>query len=420
LGPEVQPNGVIVVVTKAGDLVELNPDGSPRAKFVLPDFNFENEENPFWGPINFFEGGITVVTTAQEIYALDEAGEQLWSFPVTLELSANLPATQASGSLLFQFDSTGMLYAYSADDGLRWQFKPENPLRDEFQTMAKDDAGDVYFADKAGTLYAFTPDGPAWQLPPPENLRAASDVVIGPDGNLYYVLTGGSAGRLVSVTPEGTVRWDTRLETPNFYKNPVFNVDGQFAVVNDDFVDAGTGQLASLDIPFEVDLLIPGEDGSDYLMSGSSIVRWQVGDAGYETLAIFHINDSGINNFTPPMVQVLEDGWIRLLYFSQNGQTLILLDQDGNTRMSRLIRYSEIQMGTPNLKATVLCEFSLDEHALNCAEYGPDSADPAWQVSFTGIDGKLTGYPFPVFYQNGRFYVVTDDQNLYVFEEKIP
>jgi outer membrane protein assembly factor BamB len=131
-----------------------------------------------------------------------------------------------SGEVYFLLDSANSIYALTPQDGLLWQQAFEAGFRDDLVFPALSETGEVYLADREGILYGFNRTGLSWTYDPGGNLRTASDPAIGPDGNLYYVVTSG----------------------------------GTYTRVYEDFVDLESGRYP-IEFPFEVNRFISG-DGS--------------------------------------------------------------------------------------------------------------------------------------------------------------
>ena len=428
IGPEVLSNGVINLVGESGTVYRLNPDGSPRNELTLPEFPENDPDEPVsFNCVSFYEDGTITACTPDNFFALNSDGNIRWEFsmtgsrPFVSGFGEFLPAPFVArfGDIFLQLDSTYTLYAYTLADGLLWQYPFEAGFREDFYSPAVGE-DQAYFVDAQGTLYAFSREGLAWTYDPEEGLRAASSPILAPDGNLYYVLTNGTNGRLQSLTPTGEPRWRTNLNTFRFYTLPDYSVGGQYIYVTDDLVRSDTGELASMAFPYEVDAFIRGEDGFDYLLTGNNVIRWQVGPDGFESLHTSRFNAEGLQTFSAPRVRVYPSQITEMEYFTQNGPYLVWLNPDGEVMNALQLDWSlvRIDLQEPGEVSLAVCEQHLIEMQLACRKYVAGNQDPVWETTIGGISGNFNPF-FGLLFRNGQLYVLTDEQNLYVLNLEI-
>jgi hypothetical protein len=344
---------------------------------------------------------------------IHEGGDEPWQTPVLHHYS--------SGQVEFLLDANLVLHAYTPEDGLLWQVEIEAGLRDDFGAPAVTDAGRLYLVDAGGTLHAFDPGGTAWTYHPGGSLRAASDARVGPDGNVYYVSTSGTAGFLEAVSPDGDRLWQAALDTFRFYNPPALTGGGAYIRIADDFVNAQTGALALIEFPFEVDAFIEGADGGDYLRTGSHIIQWRIGPDGYEEVRSIAVDMEGSNAFIQPFITVYPTGDIEIQIFDPNGSRFIWIDGETGEITSAERPWNGIGFGTGDAGAEfVRCEQDPDAMALTCVKQVPGSIEPVWSLTIEGIDGSVAGVPPPIVYEAGRLYVIADGVNVYMFEVELP
>jgi hypothetical protein len=423
--PALLSDGLLPLLLEGGRVFFLAPDGALAGEMQLPEYRGPNEF--FDLPVYFHENRTVVVLLPDRIYAMQPEAGQLWEFPIVIadpsgdQFDGIGLHTYSSGDLEFLWDSSLTLSAYTPEEGLLWQQTLEAGLRDDFSGPAVTDTGRLYIADSAGALYAFDASGIAWTYHPEGNLRGASDPRIGPDGNLYYVLTNGTAGFLEAVSPDGQPIFRVQLTTFQFYTSPQFVAGGQFIRVDDDFVDAAAGALRPLEFPFEVAQFIEGEDGASYVHTGSHIIRWQIGPDGYEELRSYPVNMEGTNQFIQPFIRVYPDGFIEVQIFDQNAPRYLWVDPETGEIRSFERLWASIGFGTGEIGPEyVHCDQDLEALELTCVKEVPGSAGPVWSLTIQGIDGTVSGFPPPIVYRDGRMYILAGGENLYMIEVEIP
>jgi len=424
--PVALPDGSLPLLLEDGSVYFLAQDGSLAGHLLLDEFELPDEF--FELPVYFYENGIAVAVLPDRVYAVQAGAGQLWEFPVNRALFTGDPfggsislLQYSSGGLQFLWDVSLTLYAYTPEEGLLWQYTLEEGLRDDFAGPAVTDTGRTYIAGSEGTLYAFGSDGPAWTFHPGGSLRTASDPRIGPDGNLYYVTTSGTSGFLVSVTPDGALRWQIKLETFRFFNPPQFVSAGAYIRVADDFVNAETGAIVQIEFPFDVEEFIEGADGNNYLRTGSHIIQWEIGPGGYEQVRSYAVSMEGSNQFIQPTIRVYANGIIEVQIFDPNAPRYIWIDPDTGDIRSFERPWSVIGFGTGEEGPEyVHCEQDPDVFALTCVKEVPGSTEPVWSLTIEGIDGTISGFPPPILYADGRLYLIADGVNVYMFKVEIP
>ncbi len=415
--PVILPNGVVNLVGESGTIYVLNPDGSPRALLTLP--NYETFTSDYGLSVEFDEDGRALAIARQKVLAVGPDNTLLWEFAFHYDGESGF-FTYKSGEVHYLLDGALTLYAYTAADGLLWHFPLENGLRDEYIEPEPGEAGGLYLTDRLGVLYAFNATGLAWSFDP-GGLRSASDPTLGPDGNLYYVVTGGTRGTLLSVTPAGQERWRTNLETIRYYNQPVFTADGRHIRVGDNFVEAASGAFVPVAFPFEVRMFITGRDGHDYLLTGSHVIQWQIGPEGVETAQDVVVNLEGMESFQTPLIDVFETGVIQVQIFDQDGIQFSWIAPDGTVLTVQPLAYSQIRFVTnPGAAELVWCGQDLQARTVSCFKTGPESRNPIWEFTLSGIEGSVDGFQSPVVYQNGWLYLLAGFRDLYVIEVVIP
>ena len=408
----------IVLPGESGAVYFLNPDGSPRGK-IENQFN-ESEKHIEWS--DFFFDDMTVLSiTSERVFAVHPDLGLRWEFPVIVTSDEYWPQFYSGVDFWLVVDTANMLYALTPEEGLLWSYTLDGVPNNEFLSVAGGANGVFYASEAGGNLYAFNRDGVLWSFDPGENLRSATDPVVGPDGRIYYVVTSGTFGILVSIGQDGVEQWRTRLETFRFYQPPAFSAGGVYAYIDEDFVSMQTGQLASVEFPFNVDAVYPGEDGFDYLITGHHIIRWQIGPEGFEQLKDIVVNIENFGGFFTPFLHIHPDGLIEFNIFGESGAQLIWINSNTDAVETNLIPHSHILFQTqPGSAEYARCEADAETGNINCSKSIPGVADPIWSLAIDGIYSPTPGFLPVVNYTDGRLFVMPDPFKLFAFDLEIP
>jgi outer membrane protein assembly factor BamB len=212
-----------------------------------------------------------------DVSARREVGGTIaWRFETLANYISHRAAVGADGTVYFN-DSSGFLYALSPDGALLWVYDGESVGSSGPTVLGKD--GTIYFGVSApnGAIHAVNPDGTRkWIFEAPSQGPIGGPGV-GPDGNVYAVFDLPGPIGAVSLTPEGTLRW-------NNLGNPRVGEYGQLgreivfakgvmywtATYFDDLYAFGLAQGRQR---FHVDVAAPGQaatdrDGTVYVPTG--------------------------------------------------------------------------------------------------------------------------------------------------------
>jgi len=391
--PIIGRDGTVLLLGESQTLYVLAPDGSLRAAFPLPTPLYVFQDSGSGGgdfllPAIMGDGSVLVVSD-EKVYALDPDG------------NPELPFRP------------------------RWEFLMDRP---PYSFPTEDTPRGLWFLiDDRGTLYAFSPtDGLRWTHDLAEGLRAASDwPVFGPNGEIYYTITNRTEGMIEALNPDGSPLWRVDLTTLSFYKPLDITPDGNWLMVDDNLIHTPSSRLLETDsLEFEVDEFAMGYDGKQYLMAGSSVMEWETSvDAEADGLRI--VNQVAVafpenrQRGAVPQLSVSKDGiyWIRLfagfgrlqtnMWVNAEGEILGIVNVD--TEEERII-----EMDEENGRLTV-CKSNPEVNWLECRGYDGRSSNPVWQVNIEGLGG-LNNY----FYEEGRLYVLVDEDTVQVIEVEFP
>ena len=426
-GPISLDDGGLYFITKDHTVYALNADGSPRLQRKIEDiYPLRNSFTGFL-PMEIFGDGTTLVKTEERLYAIGPDGSERWSFPVSIPrlpsdaFDPPVPSLIHAGEVYLQLDATNTLHVFSLQNGLLWKTTFDKPLREYLLSLPiVDEAnGQVVFIDEPGHVRAFDlQDGTLrWEYQPEEGLRGASDLAQGPDRTLYFVITNLTIGMLQALSPEGEPLWRTELDTFNFYNIPVVNPKGDLVFVDEDLVEAATGRLLDVEFPFEVDEFIMGEDGEMYLRTEGSLIHWQVGAGGFETLNTAPLRlAENTSFFSPYFFRVREGGIIEIRDFSQNQFALRWMTLDGES----LGAHTGPTLYFPDEAVYYPCTTRQEdsESFLDCEKFVAGNPEPVWTGSFGPFEAEIT-LEDAFFYRNGKLFVI-DSMTLYVTDAQVP
>jgi ABC-type dipeptide/oligopeptide/nickel transport system permease subunit len=249
-------------------------------------------------------------------------------------------------------------------------------------------AGEVYLVDDQAGLYCFDSTGMCWHFQSQAAPYTANGPVIGPDGSIFYTITTRGKGFVQAVSANGQSLWASQAETGSFYDRLALNPHTGLVFLKNDVFDMNTGELLEMDIPFPVNRIFGGADGHNYLLSGSSVLQWTLGDQGFEILNQALIPHDP--NF-PPQISVEESGLIRVQTFLFNRSSsvtrTIWLTPDGEVVGSldyEYIRNDLLVFDEDGWHFTRCSRKEIDQ-PLECARYKIGSDEPVWRISLEGV-----------------------------------
>ena len=238
--PAVAPDGTVYIgvevgssasAVQSGQLVAINPNGTPKWTFTTADWIDSAPAIGLDGTVHFgcwdgnfyalrpdrtvkwtYKAGGFIASSAAiaadgtvyfgagngNLYALTASGALKWFFP-TGDWVDSSPAIGPDGTIYFgSWDKT--VYALRPDGSLRWKYATLGNVAAS-PAIAAD--GTVYVGSRDLGLYAFTAEGTLrWRAGLGDTIEASP--VIAPDGTIYAVTTG---SRLFAINPDGSERW---------------------------------------------------------------------------------------------------------------------------------------------------------------------------------------------------------------------
>ncbi len=307
------------------------------------------------------------------------------------------PAVAADGTV-YMAAMRGALFALGSDGNVRWEAAlPAEPVG----SPALDATGRIYVTDREGSLAAVSPDGqPVWRFVPPGGGVAVSGPIVAPDGTIYY----GLGNSVQAVSSDGAALWNAVVPFRYRVRPPQLDVEGNFVFWEDVAIDARSGTVANLEMPFDVEQYIVGGDGQTYFRVGNSVIRWRWSGSQVETMerTQWDYRQVTLVIASPADAGVTGNGVVWIAYTSWNPMELVWLERDG--RMLGVASHASNQ-------GTVLAVDGDDtvymavpgDRGSECLALGRGSEGPLWVVPLEGWairGGALI---------DGRLYVVTDD-----------
>ena len=382
VSPIVHADGRVYLLTDESIFYVLSPAGTLEARIELPEPIYLLENRGFGGTFLSFpfppfltEEGHIVLAAETRIFALDLEGTIQWEIPLD---KAPFAAPAAGADLFYVIDELGSLYAFSAEEGLVWQH------------------------DLADGLKAASPQP-----------------VFGPQGEIFYTITNGTVGFIEALSPEGEPLWRAELSTFKFFRPLQITPDGSWLALDDNVINTSTGRLVEAgNVEFSIDQYAMGHDGKTYLLSGSTVMEWEVGANGLRILNQVTVAFPDQPRGIPPALSVSEDGIIWIRIFTTGGKTTHLWVNPAGEVLAILETFNRddrlLQVGFSRT-VIAMCSPDGDLEQLDCRVYADGNRDPVWQFIIEGISEADF-----VSYANGVLYVQVDADTVQAVEVVIP
>jgi len=251
--PALGPEGDVYVVTEAGALQALGPDGRMRWSVVVGGAGHFSAPSVTVAP-----GGRVHVVFDRYLYAFDAGGSLSWKWTAPGGVTAT-PAFDDSGRV-FAMTNNSELWAVSEQASELWRRKLCGVTGGgTWPGPACNGHGLVYAVCKGSEIYGVEAEGGelAWSVP--TNDRMESTPVVGADGAGYFASTG---GWVFAINPDGSPRWLASVAPP----------PGKIAMVD-----------APLAIADDGSIIVAPRHGSLYALSADGEVKWDVPIGGQGT-----------------------------------------------------------------------------------------------------------------------------------------
>ncbi len=252
-----------------------------------------------------------------------------------------------------------------------WEFTLEN--RPQYQPFI-DPLGRLVVLDVSAGITVFENTGFLWHFQSEAAEHTAAPPAIVPDGTIYYVPTSFSRGYVQAVSPDGEGLWVTKATTTDFYNTPQLSPDGDFVFLQDNVLDAQTGELLPVEFPAEVDRIVIGMDGRTYFSSGSNLFGFEL---ARNALTITS-ETSWVSRNTPFVFVDAND-----IIWSYQDNTLVWLSLDGEvlgTQTEAFSRSSELTYSDLEKSRRMQCDQDSSTQTLACTMWSAGSSEPIWEI----------------------------------------
>ncbi len=167
-----------------------------------------------------------VVTADNFLYALDQAGTELWNYPLLCNTSAS-PVIGPDGTVyqmcMVDYELEQGLYAFDPDGTCQWLVDGIYPTSRSHPALAED--GTLYVASQDGRLVALAPDGSSvWdkEIYSDYTNTVSTYLTVADDGTLYAACRD---SLFRAINPDGTDKWTFEYPAGEFYQ-PALGWDG--------------------------------------------------------------------------------------------------------------------------------------------------------------------------------------------------
>jgi outer membrane protein assembly factor BamB len=173
-------------------------------------------------------------------------GRAAWRFKVLANYISHRADVGPDGTVYFN-DSSGFLYALTPDGALKWIYSGHGSGSQGPTVVGSD--GTIYFGTASlSAIHAVNPDGTRkWIFKAKKSQGPIGGPGIGPDGNIYAVFD--LPGRIgaISLTPAGSLRWNTQGK-PRVFEYGQVGRELVFGGGNVYFTSTYTGDVWAFDL----------------------------------------------------------------------------------------------------------------------------------------------------------------------------
>lgn len=337
----------------------------------------------------------------------------------------------AENQILYVGVNDSRLLALQPDGQIIWETDlPEVPVG----PPALSAEGIVYIGDQEGGLTAVDPQGEVlWHFEQDQVGVPLHGPTVDFDGNIYYLLDDPRSDHLISLTPDGQLRWVLRTGTKAAGVGPRLGPKGEVIYLKNYIVDAVEGTIIEMETPADQDPVLAnraqylvGADGNTYLDVGHTMIHWQPSKTGFEIVqsAEWDYASAGFNlnaNF-PQDAGVTPDQVVWLFYSWRYGGTkMVWVDVTG--RLLGISWTSLRQRSKPiaidNTNTAFICgvEDTPEEDLpsiTKCLAFDPGTEEPKWELILNDQAGNdIVGTAMA----SGTLYVVTEGGFMYALDE---
>jgi len=262
-------------------------------------------------------------------------GKVAWRYRVVANYISHRVDVGQDGTVYFN-DSSGFLYALNPDGSLKWTYNGQGSGSEGPTIVGAD--GTIYFGTGShSAIHAVNPDGTLkWKFEAKKSQGIIGGPGIGPDGNVYAVFDRPGRIGAVSLTPAGTLRWNSQ-GNPRVYEVGQVGRELVFGGGNLYFTTSYAGELWAFD-----------------LATGHQRFALNIGSAGQAAPA----DDGGVlvpTKVAPRLNAISPKGQLRWQFFGDEHNTTIDLSApdvgpDGHIYIDRNISELYALDPTPSVR----------------------------------------------------------------------
>lgn len=357
-GRSIEPAGLIYFTTDDEKIHILNSGGELINIIQMPASPYHHPSQtgrsaPLQiSPAILPDGTIIMVSNDQKVIAIDLEGNTLWDEELVSE-----PA--------------------------------EHPIVDE--------NGNFYLLDLDASLYSFNKDGLNWRFQSEAAKIPAHGFTLGPEGNIFYVVTNYSKAYIQAVSPSGSGLWTAQTTTRDFYDELHISNDGSFISIAEDLFHADSGEFIEYDPGDTINEYIFGENDQNFFRSLHTVSRWQLGPSGIEVLSEGTVSEEE-TTIRPPLGTSADANGIVWLYYSERSSggdiIIVWMSSAGDLLGRQLLERNLGTIFSIDMENSILTECKgFDEtQTLDCKAYSPTSEEPIWEILLKDMPHFQSGY----------------------------
>jgi hypothetical protein len=312
------------------------------------------------------------------------------------------------------------VYALDSDGNLLWVQELE---AEPAELPILDRSGNYYLLDLNGGLYSFDKDGLNWRFQSQAANLPAHGFTMGPDKNIYYVVTDYGKGFIQAVSPAGNEVWVAQTSTRDFYDDLHLSSDGRFISIAENLFDANNGQTIEYDPTVKIDEFIFGENGQKFLRSVHTVNEWQLGSSGVKVLNEGIVSEED-TTLRPPLGSSADSNGIVWLYYPEKytggGIIIVWMTADGDLLGRHLIERNAHTVVAYDMESSLLteCRGFEETQTLECEAYSPTSVEPIWKALLKDIPPFIGGV-----IEGDHIYLFGEDNSItavFIGSPKVP
>jgi outer membrane protein assembly factor BamB len=228
--PTISNDGIIYTGTTDGYLYAFYPNGTTKWEYYIGNSIISTS-------IDFYDNVFCSARWDKHLYCLNSNGSLMWTF-ITPEIVTDAPLIADDGTIYLVCISS--IFALDPSGMEKWRISPNG---DTVSPSLAPDGTLIYSTFHGPKIYGIDPtDGHIrWSYRVDFRVKRISSPVISNDGTIYFAYGDdySEKGYLFALTPDGTLKWKTRLTTDylpydciDVERNPIIGADGTVYVTS--------------------------------------------------------------------------------------------------------------------------------------------------------------------------------------------